>query len=185
MRKTLLTAAAVAALTFGPAIAQDATQPPMEPMPAPGLQAPAPETGQDTTVDETIVKPKFLAQQETTELLASSLLGQTVYSPTDEDLGQINDLAFNEDDGRIVAVIVGVGGFLGIGEKNVAVSYDAIVETTDAEGNMRLVLDTNVAELDAAPPFITVAQLEQEKEMEQMQQLDPGVVAAPEPVPTQ
>jgi sporulation protein YlmC with PRC-barrel domain len=185
MRKTLLTAAAVAALAFGPAIAQDATQPPMEPMPAPELQAPAPETGQDITAGETMIKPKFLAQQETTELLASSLLGQTVFSPSDEDLGKINDLVFNEDEGRVVAVIVGVGGFLGLGEKNVAVSYDAIVETTDAEGNMRLVLDTNVAELEAAPPFITVAQIEQEKEMEQLQQLDPGVATAPEPVPTQ
>lgn len=182
MRKTLLTATAVAVLALGPALAQDATQPPLEPMPAPDLQMPLPEIDPGTAGD-VIVKPKFLAQQETTELLASSLIGQTVYSQADENLGNINDLVLNEDNGQILAVVVGVGGFLGLGQKNVAVSFDAIMETTDAEGNARLVLDTNIAELEAAPQFITVAELERQQEMDQMQMLDPAL--APAPVPTQ
>lgn len=182
MRKILLTTGALVALVVSPALAQDATQPPIEPMPAPEVlpePAPLPEAGPDILAEETIATPKFLAQQETTELLATHLIGSTVYSPTDETLGDINDLVFNEDNGTIKAVIVGVGGFLGLGQKNVAVSFDAITETTDADGNMRLVLDTNVAELEAAPAFVTLADLQRQQEMDQMEQMQPVDPTAP------
>jgi sporulation protein YlmC with PRC-barrel domain len=176
MRKTLLTTGALVALMISPALTQDAYQPAQpapapeaETMPAPDL-VPVPED--ELAAEDTMNKPKFIAQQETTELLASSLLGATVYSPTDETLGDISDLVFNEDTARIEAVIVGVGGFLGIGKKNVAVSYDAIMETTDTEGNIRLVLDTTAEELEAAPGYMTVADLQRQLELERIQQLD-------------
>jgi sporulation protein YlmC with PRC-barrel domain len=172
MRKTLLTTGALAALILSPALAQDTQAPSAEPMPVP-------EVIEDELLDDAAIKPKFIAQQETTELLASSLLGATVYSPTDETLGDISDLVFNEDNARIEAVIVGVGGFLGIGKKNVAVSYEAIMETTDAEGNIRLVLDTTAEELEAAPGYMTVADLQHQQELEQMEQMDPGLAPPP------
>ena len=181
MRKALLTTSAALALIITPALAQDTLEP-QDPLIAPEV-TPLPAPGDDTTIGEapdmtddgTAVAegPKFISEQEANELLASSLIGQNVYSRTDETLGQINDLIFNEDNGSIRAVVVGVGGFLGIGQKNVAVSFEHLVETTDADGNIRLVLDATHEELEAAPAYMTLADLQREREAQQMQQLDP------------
>ena len=185
MRKILLTTGALAALMISPALTQDYSQP-AEPapeaqtMPAPDL-VPVPED--ELAAEDTMVKPKFIGEQLETELLASSLIGTTVYSPAEESLGEINDLVFNEDDGRIQAVIVGVGGFLGIGQKNVAVSFDAIVETTDAEGNISLVLDATAEELEAAPAYMTVADIRRQQELDRMEQMDPSLALPPAPAP--
>ena len=60
------------------------------------------------------------------------------------------------EDGSVDAVIIGVGGFLGIGEKNVAVSFEQIEQTTDDDGNMKLVLNaTKERTRSAAPAFVT------------------------------
>ncbi|MCB8887691.1 PRC-barrel domain-containing protein [Vreelandella malpeensis] len=58
---------------------------------------------------------------------ADSLTGNQVKSTVedDEDIGTINDLIIDED-GQIQAVVVGVGGFLGMGEKNVAIEWDSL-----------------------------------------------------------
>ena len=55
-------------------------------------------------------------------------------------------------------MVVGVGGFLGIGEKSVAVNYNALNITTDENGKKKLVLDATSDELAAAPEFVTTAQ---------------------------
>jgi sporulation protein YlmC with PRC-barrel domain len=180
MRKALLTTSAALALLIAPALAQDALEPQQDPLIAPEV---TPPPGDDMTLGETpditddatavAEGPKFIGEQENGELLASSLIGQNVYSRTDETLGQINDLIFTEDNGTIRAVVVGVGGFLGIGQKNVAVSFEHLVETTDADGNIRLVLDATHEELEAAPAYVTLAELRRQQEMDQMQQLDP------------
>jgi sporulation protein YlmC with PRC-barrel domain len=185
MRKTLLTTGAIVALMISPALTQDASQPAepapaveAETMPAPDL-VPAPTD--ELAAEDMMDRPKFIGEQMETELLASSLIGTTVYSPAGEALGDINDLVFNEDDGQVQAVIVGVGGFLGIGQKNVAVSFDAIMETTDADGNVNLVLDATVEELEAAPIYLTLAEIQRQQELEQMEQVDPGLAPAPPP----
>ena len=51
----------------------------------------------------------------------------------DEDIGTITDLVIGED-GQINAVVVGVGGFLGMGEKNVAIEWDSLELTKDEDG---------------------------------------------------
>jgi sporulation protein YlmC with PRC-barrel domain len=186
MRNTLLTTGAIVALMISPALTQDATQPPAEPTPAPQVETmPAPDLvpvpGDDLAAEDTMDRPKFIGEQAETELLASSLIGTTVYSPAGDALGDINDLVFNEDNGQVQAVIVGVGGFLGIGQKNVAVSFDAIMETTDADGNVNLVLDATVEELEAAPIYLTLAEIQRQQELEQMEQVDPGLAPAPPP----
>ncbi len=55
-----------------------------------------------------------------TQFLASQFIGKTVYSSANENVGDINDLVMNKDLDTVVAII-GVGGFLGIGEKDVAI----------------------------------------------------------------
>src|SRR5690606_39189073 len=128
-------------------------------------------------------QPKFISRQEDTQLLASSLMGKTVYNQADETLGKINDLVFAKE-GGIEAVVVGVGGFLGIGEKNVAVSYNAVQATTTQEdGSVKLVLDTTKDELDAAPSYTTVAmQLQEEQQRVQQQQMDQDSGLGPQPI---
>jgi sporulation protein YlmC with PRC-barrel domain len=56
---------------------------------------------------------------------ASKLVGLSVYNDNNESLGSINDLLM-EKNGSIKAVVLGVGGFLGVGEHLVAVPFDKI-----------------------------------------------------------
>ena len=77
----------------------------------------------------------YIGAQASEEDLASNWIGKSLYNGTDENLGDINDILIGQD-GRIRAVIVGVGGFLGIGEKDVAVSFDAIEPRTDEDGDV-------------------------------------------------
>src|SRR5690606_6248056 len=60
--------------------------------------------------------------------LASNLIGETVYSSAGddaEDIGSGNDLVISPE-GDVEAIVVGVGGFLGIGQKNVALEYNLV-----------------------------------------------------------
>ena len=67
---------------------------------------------------------------------SDSLTGNDVQSSVedDENIGTINDLIINKD-GQIEAVIVGVGGFLGMGEKNVAIEWDSLELTQNADND--------------------------------------------------
>jgi sporulation protein YlmC with PRC-barrel domain len=56
---------------------------------------------------------------------ASKVVGLSVYNDTNESLGSINDLLMDKS-GNIKAVVLGVGGFLGVGEHLVAVPFDKI-----------------------------------------------------------
>src|ERR1019366_1546348 len=53
---------------------------------------------------------------------------QTVYDPSDNKIGEIMDVLVSPE-GRTTALIVGVGGFLGAGEKDVAVPFSAVKDT--------------------------------------------------------
>jgi sporulation protein YlmC with PRC-barrel domain len=56
---------------------------------------------------------------------ASKVVGLSVYNDSNESLGSINDLLMDKG-GNIKAVVIGVGGFLGVGEHLVAIAYDKI-----------------------------------------------------------
>lgn len=56
---------------------------------------------------------------------ASKVVGLSVYNEANESLGSINDL-LTDKEGNIKAVVIGVGGFLGVGERLIAVPYDKI-----------------------------------------------------------
>jgi putative membrane protein len=66
-----------------------------------------------------------IANPSPNHIMASDLRGTRVYGSNDENVGSIDDIVLDRN-GRIVAVVVGVGGFLGIGEKNVAIPFEAI-----------------------------------------------------------
>jgi PRC-barrel domain len=128
--------------------------------------APAAET--DTTKMSTSTQAKSdqpakpvkgqIVLQDKDSILASTLIGSTVYSPANETVGDINDLIVGLD-GKVQGVVIGVGGFLGLGEKDVAVKMDQItVQPEDAnKSNVRLILNSTKADLEAAPEFKSVA----------------------------
>lgn len=87
--------------------------------------------------------------------LASQLIGETVYASEAEGaetIGEVNDLIV-ANDGDVDAAVIGVGGFLGVGEKNVAVSFDSLKLVTDKDGDRYVVLETTKKELESAPEF--------------------------------
>jgi len=67
---------------------------------------------------------KFVASQSADQFVFSKFKGSDVVGPNDESIGGVNDLLFDKS-GKILGVMVGVGGFLGIGQKNVAMDMSA------------------------------------------------------------
>jgi PRC-barrel domain protein len=76
---------------------------------------------------------------------------QNVYDPKDQKIGEIMDVLVSPG-GQIDAAIVGVGGFLGAGEKDVAVSFNSI-KATKKNDKTYLTLDTTKDALKNAPGF--------------------------------
>jgi len=76
---------------------------------------------------------------------------QNVYDPKDQKIGEIMDVLVNPS-GQVDAAIVGVGGFLGAGEKDVAVSFNSI-KATKKNDKTYLTLDTTKDALKNAPGF--------------------------------
>nr|WP_321458274.1 PRC-barrel domain-containing protein [uncultured Cohaesibacter sp.] len=91
------------------------------------------------------------------QMLASDLIGKTVYSSVkDVDgvrtiIGDINDIVLN-DSGSVEAAVIGVGGVVGIGEKDIAVDFNRLQWMTwDKERH--LVMASTITELEQAPEF--------------------------------
>jgi hypothetical protein len=76
---------------------------------------------------------------------------QNVYDQNNQKLGEIMDLLVNQS-GQIEAAMVGVGGFLGAGEKDVAVNFNAI-KPTQKNDKTYLTLNTTKDALNNAPGF--------------------------------
>ncbi|MBK8085389.1 MAG: PRC-barrel domain-containing protein [Devosia sp.] len=149
MIRTLLATTALGALLAGAAIAQDA--------PAPAETAPM-ETPAADAADPTVTS--ILASGYTVtdrDNLATEIIGRQVYASaaTDaEHIGDVDNLVIGEN-GDIAAVVIGVGGFLGIGEKHVAVNFSELEWVTTGDGTERFVLATTREALEAAPDFRT------------------------------
>ncbi|MFG1373150.1 PRC-barrel domain-containing protein [Xanthobacter oligotrophicus] len=94
----------------------------------------------------------FIQQQRADQHLASNLIGMKVHGAADENLGEINDLVLDRT-GAVTAAVIGVGGFLGVGQKDVAVPFQAVEVIRNADGKNRLVLRKTKDELKAAPEF--------------------------------
>lgn len=96
----------------------------------------------------------YIAQQNQDQMLASNLIGTTVRGSADENIGEINDILLDRQ-GKAVGVVIGVGGFLGIGEKDVAVPFETIQVMRDPnnERNMRFTVASTKEALKQAPEF--------------------------------
>lgn len=140
MKKQLLLSTLVASLSIGSAFAQSTTMSPNTTSTSSGA---------------------FIATQNANQMLSSNLIGTDVYSTANENIGEVNDLVLDQN-GNVSALVIGVGGFLGIGEKNVAIPFQAVdmsmrakpgVGTTARVGNDQLMIKATKAELQSAPAF--------------------------------
>ena len=103
--------------------------------------------------------PQFLSKQASDDWLASNLIGQSVYNAQDEMVGDINDLV-TDHSGKIVAVLVGSGGFLGLGEKDVALRFEDLRLAREDNDSIKIVADVSKETLAAAPDYETLAEQE-------------------------
>jgi hypothetical protein len=136
----LLTTASLVALMALPAIAQDATTPPPA-QNAPAVESPAPAQPADQ-----------MSATHSGDISAKALLDESVKNAANESIGDINDVLIGSD-GKIAAVIVGVGGFLGMGEKNVALPFDQLVFAKDADDDLIVNTTATKESLQAAPEY--------------------------------
>lgn len=105
-----------------------------------------------------LIPPTVLSQGYATsgqDVLVTRLLGETVFSSNDdtaEEVGTITDMVVTSGLG-ISAVVISVGGFLGVGDKDVAVDFAQLEWAQREDGSRRWVLATTAEALAAAPPF--------------------------------
>lgn len=85
---------------------------------------------------------------------ASELDGKNVENPQGEKLGDIKHVVIDPSNGRIVYVALSVGGFLGMGDRVVAVPWEAIKTMRTDDDKEKLVLDASKDHLKAAPEYM-------------------------------
>jgi hypothetical protein len=159
---TLRTAVSLAALTIALGFAPGtmAQTPPAQR--APAVEAPkAPVAGQ------------ILVQDANTVLAKQDLIGQTVYAPDKAKIGSISDLILSKDGKSVEGFVIGVGGFLGIGEKSVALKMDRLKMASGADGAMQLSMDMTKEELSNTPTFKSKRDQDAEKAAEQRRSEQP------------
>ena len=141
----------------------------------PALQEPQSTEAAATAPPEIPARPVQgqIRTQEKDTMLSKDLVGAEVQSPQQERLGDVNDLIIASD-GRVEGLVIGVGGILGFGEKDVAVELEALEIRPEESGQLLLVLDATQIDMEAAPAFKTAAALQAEQAVEaaQSQQLE-------------
>ena len=134
--KTLLAISALStALVCGPALAQS-------PQPT-DRNAPAATTTTDASGTKFILKDSWRA---------SKLMGLDVYNENNEKLGDVNEIVLDQS-GKVTAVVIGVGGFLGMGEHDIAVSMDKLkfIEEPVRNSTMTTTRETTTGATTTAP----------------------------------
>ncbi|TIP27337.1 MAG: PRC-barrel domain containing protein, partial [Mesorhizobium sp.] len=134
-----------------PAATPDTTAPaPMDKT----AEAPAAATP-DATPDQTqtaAIDKSALTEMPVDKIRSEDLVGTTVYGANDVNLGEIGDVVLTGDK-KVDAVIIDVGGFLGVGEKEVAIGMDNLKFMTDKDGNRYLYTNFTKEQLEAQAPY--------------------------------
>ena len=146
MLKRLMMTTAAAALVVGSAVAQ----------------APAPDSPKAPPAQKTQPMPpaagakdskQFVTQQASDQWLATKFKGTDVIGSNNEKIGDVNDILFDRN-GKVMAYVIGVGGFLGIGSKDVALAPAAFqVQPASDKDELKLKLAMSRDELKNAPEF--------------------------------
>jgi sporulation protein YlmC with PRC-barrel domain len=142
MRKFLFTTALIAPFLMGSALAQD----------PPETEAPAAPAVEDTAAPA--VQPEngaIIREQAPNELRVDWITGTRVRSLEGQNIGRIRDLIIDAETHAISAAILSVGGFLGVGAKEIAVKFEELVIDFDARV---ITLDLTREAAEAAPEYI-------------------------------
>ena len=112
-----------------------------------------------TAIVAVLTLPAFAAtnvemmRQMPTELVTvTDWYKQDVYDPNNNKIGEVMDVLVDKS-GKVSSLIIGVGGFLGAGEKDVAVPFDAVKITNKDNNKWTLVMNTTKDDLKNAPGF--------------------------------
>jgi len=145
MLKRTLTAAALAVVLASPAFAQTG---------APGTSSNPGSSTSSMPSQSSMSHSNFVQNQDATDWRSSKLVGASVYGPDNASIGEVNDVLIGND-GKIRAVVIGVGGFLGVGEKNVAIPLEALNITRKPESSSidKITVSYSKDELKGAPTF--------------------------------
>jgi len=148
MRHKLAMTAIALALAVQPAFAADTTT----------TTTPAAGTAQSTdTAPAVTTTPQTAAGTlwytlHNGEMRASKLIGTAVRNPAGDNIGKVTEVLFDAS-GKVDAVVVGVGGFLGIGERDVAINFGSLSMSQDSDGRNTIVIDATKESLKAAPAW--------------------------------
>ena len=167
----LKTAASVSVLAvlLGATAAMAQTSPP--------AQRPAPSA--TTEVPKAPVQGQIVVQEANTVLAKQDLIGQTVYAPDKAKIGSISDLILSKDGKNVDGFVIGVGGFLGIGEKSVALKMDKLKMASGADGAMELSMDMTKDELRNTPTFKSQKDQNAEKQAAERARNQPATTPMP------
>jgi sporulation protein YlmC with PRC-barrel domain len=167
MYRRLLTSAAVPALLLASSLSLQAQEtnpsstPPSPPAaqspappnePAPGEKMTPPDTPSPSASAESGSSVTYATQQSADQRRSSKIVGQPVYNAAGERIGDVNELILASD-GKVESAVIGVGGFLGLGEKLVAVSYGELKIADDPNGSPRITLNSTKEALETAPDY--------------------------------
>jgi sporulation protein YlmC with PRC-barrel domain len=116
----------------------------------------AAQTGTQPASPQTSSTMNFVPEQKQNQVLGSNFMGTPVAAKGGEQIGRIADLVFDEN-GSIELAVIGIGGFLGIGEKDVAVPFNSL--KSDIQNNKHvLVIEATKDQLNAAPAYKTLGE---------------------------
>lgn len=150
MRKTLMAAASAVALLALPALAQTTTQQPPADTTAPATTAPATTTAPSAAATSTAV-PEGQQQLPDTHMLGSDLIGASVTNANGDSIGKTSDVLVSKDSKAVDAVVIDVGGFLGIGSKSVAIPLDKLTIGARPDEGVKTAMTKE--QLEALPAF--------------------------------
>ena len=117
------------------------------------VAAPFAASGLALAAGSSDVTTNFVTQQPANEWLARVFIGQAVHNAAGETIGDVNDLVFDRK-GQINTVVIGVGGFLSIGEKGVGVPFGTLTFKVGKDGGRVIVVALSKQNLMDAPAFI-------------------------------
>jgi sporulation protein YlmC with PRC-barrel domain len=140
MKRTLIAAAVLAGLSAPTAaLAQSTVSPSNEP--AVPMNT-VPETKQSDSLAP--------ALNVSRDWRASKLIGTKVTNMQDQSIGTIDDVVL-DNDGKVVSVLVSIGGFLGLGEKRVAVAFKELIISRAEDGDPRAKVTLSKQALETTP----------------------------------
>ena len=176
MLTRLLCGSAVALLLAGPVLAQSDKMAPGDSPPTAARSATVPGDNAASrlkaSATPTVTPPSsdaFITTQSPDQILADDLIGAHVVNGEHQKVGTVNDIVLDHS-GKAVGVVISVGGFLGIGDKHVAVNWDKL-ERRSSEG---FVVTWTKDELKLAPEFKTAARLKSEQDLAARQAMPPA-----------